>query len=219
MGPVADAEDALKLAIEISYPVMFKATAGGGGRGMRIAHNDASLVSGLMHAQREAEAAFGNSECIIEAYVERARHVESQVIADQHGNVVALGERDCSVQRRNQKLVEESPSVVITDEQRQSMMADAVRLAKAAGYTNAGTVEYIYDIDREQYYFLEMNTRIQVEHPVTEMVTGMDPIRLQIQVAAGDAWLYPRRGRTQRSRDRSAHQRGRLGERLRAVSG
>ena len=129
----------------------------------------------------------GLSDCIIEAYVQNARHIEVQLIADDHGNVITLGERDCSVQRRNQKLVEESPSTVITDEQRQQMCDDASKLARAAGYTNAGTVEFIYDLDRKQHYFLEMNTRIQVEHPVTEMVTGYDLIRQQILVAHGDA--------------------------------
>jgi acetyl-CoA carboxylase, biotin carboxylase subunit len=185
-GPVKSSEEAIAVAHKIGYPVMIKATAGGGGRGMRIAHNDASLVSGLISAQREAEAAFGNSDCIIEAYVQRARHIEIQIIGDQHGNVVALGERDCSTQRRHQKLVEESPSPVITDQIRQNMMADAVKLAKAANYYNAGTVEFIYDLDRKSYYFLEMNTRIQVEHPVTEMVTGYDLIQMMIQVAAGE---------------------------------
>ncbi len=185
-GVVNDADEALKVAHEIGYPVMVKATAGGGGRGMRIAHNDASLVSGLVNAQREAEAAFGLGDCIIEAYVQRARHIEVQLIADDHGNVITLGDRDCSVQRRNQKLVEESPSPVITEEQRQQMCLDAAKLAKAANYTNAGTVEFVYDLDRKQHYFLEMNTRIQVEHPVTEMVTGYDLIRQQILVAHGD---------------------------------
>lgn len=185
-GVIEDADEAIRVAHEIGYPVMIKATAGGGGRGMRIAHNDASLVSGLTNAQREAEAAFGLSDCIIEAYVQNARHIEVQLIADDHGNVITLGERDCSVQRRNQKLVEESPSTVITDEQRQQMCADAAKLARAANYTNAGTVEFIYDLDRKQHYFLEMNTRIQVEHPVTEMVTGYDLIRQQILVAHGD---------------------------------
>ncbi len=185
-GPVTSQEDALAVAHRIGFPVMIKATNGGGGRGMRMAHNDASLVSGLIQAQREAEAAFGNSECIVEALVQRARHIEVQVIGDTKGNVVALGERDCSTQRRHQKLVEESPSPVITPEIRASMLADAVKLAKAAGYYNAGTVEFIYDLDRKAYYFLEMNTRIQVEHPVTEMVTGLDLIREQITVAAGE---------------------------------
>ncbi len=185
-GPVTSADEAIKLAKKIGYPVMIKATAGGGGRGMRIAHNDGSLVSGLEQARREAEAAFGNGDCIIEAYVQKARHIEIQIIGDKHGNVVALGERDCSTQRRHQKLVEESPSPVIDETTRQAMMADAVKLAKAAKYHNAGTVEFIYDLDRKAYYFLEMNTRIQVEHPVTEMCTDLDLIQLQIEVEFGD---------------------------------
>ncbi len=184
-GPVQSQEEAIAIARKIGYPVMIKATNGGGGRGMRVAHNDASLVSGLISAQREAEAAFGNADCIIELCIQRARHIEIQIIGDQQGNVVALGERDCSTQRRHQKLVEESPSPVITPEVRASMCADAVKLAKAAGYYNAGTVEFIYDLDRKKYFFLEMNTRIQVEHPVTEMCTGLDLIRHQIEVAAG----------------------------------
>ena len=185
-GPVKDQDEAIKLSRQIGYPVLIKAVAGGGGRGMRIAHNDASLVSGLIQAQREAEAAFGNGECIIEAFIQRARHIEIQIIGDKHGNVISLGERDCSTQRRHQKLVEESPSPVITPEIRKTMGLDAVKLAKAAGYYNAGTVEFIYDLDRKSYYFLEMNTRIQVEHPVTEMVNDLDLIALMIKVAAGE---------------------------------
>jgi acetyl-CoA carboxylase biotin carboxylase subunit len=185
-GPVKDQDEAIKLSRQIGYPVLIKAVAGGGGRGMRIAHNDASLVSGLIQAQREAEAAFGNGECIIEAFIQRARHIEIQIIGDKHGNVISLGERDCSTQRRHQKLVEESPSPVITPEIRKTMGLDAVKLAKAAGYYNAGTVEFIYDLDRKAYYFLEMNTRIQVEHPVTEMVNDLDLIALMIKVAAGE---------------------------------
>ena len=184
-GPVQSQEEAIAIARKIGYPVMIKATNGGGGRGMRVAHNDASLVSGLISAQREAEAAFGSADCIIELCVQRARHIEIQIIGDQQGNVIALGERDCSTQRRHQKLVEESPSPVITPEVRASMCADAVKLAKAAGYYNAGTVEFIYDLDRKAYFFLEMNTRIQVEHPVTEMCTGLDLIKHQIEVAFG----------------------------------
>jgi acetyl-CoA carboxylase, biotin carboxylase subunit len=186
IGPVNGQDEAIKVAREIGYPVLIKAVAGGGGRGMRVAHNDASLVSGLLQAQREAEAAFGNGECIIEAFVQRARHIEIQIIGDKHGNVVHLGERDCSTQRRHQKLVEESPSPVITPEIRKNMGADAVKLAKAAGYYNAGTVEFIFDLDRKKYFFLEMNTRIQVEHPVTEMVNDIDLIALMIKVAAGE---------------------------------
>jgi len=186
VGAVKDAAEAVEVAKKIGYPVMIKATAGGGGRGMRIAHNETSLISGLLNAQREAEAAFGNADCIIEAYVERARHIEVQIIGDSQGNVVALGERDCSTQRRHQKLLEESPSPILTPAMRTNMMADAIKLAKAAKYHNAGTVEFIYDLDRKAYFFLEMNTRIQVEHPVTEMVTGIDIVMTQIRVAAGE---------------------------------
>jgi acetyl-CoA carboxylase biotin carboxylase subunit len=178
-------EEALKTAQRIGYPVIIKASAGGGGRGMRIAHNDVRLVSAFMTAQTEAEAAFGNPEVYIEKYVEKARHVEIQIIADEHGNIVYLPERDCTVQRRHQKLIEESPSPVVDSKLRKRMGEAAVRGAKNTGYKNAGTIEFLLDTD-EKFYFMEMNTRIQVEHPVTEMVTGIDIVKQQIRIAAGE---------------------------------
>ncbi|NUN48511.1 MAG: acetyl-CoA carboxylase biotin carboxylase subunit [Candidatus Brocadiae bacterium] len=178
-------EKAIAVAREVGYPVMIKAAAGGGGRGMRQAHNDVSLVSGLLAAAAEAGAAFGDSSVFIEKYVEKARHIEIQVIGDKHGNMIHLGERDCSIQRRHQKLIEESPSPVVTPELRARMGADAVKLAKAAGYWSAGTVEFLLD-PGGKYYLIEMNTRIQVEHGVTELVTGVDLVREQIRVAAGE---------------------------------
>jgi acetyl-CoA carboxylase biotin carboxylase subunit len=184
-GPVEDEKLALKVARQIGYPVIIKAAAGGGGRGMRVAHNDVSLRAGLKQAQAEAENAFKNSTVYIEKYVEYGRHVEVQILADNHGNVVHLWERDCSMQRRHQKLVEESPCPVLRPEVRIKLCEAAVRLIKAAKYTNAGTVEFL--VDKEQnFYVLEVNARIQVEHPVTEMVTGIDLIKQQIRVAAGE---------------------------------
>jgi len=184
-GLVSSEAEAVKLAHEIGFPVLIKASAGGGGRGMRVALNDLALKSALQQAQAEAEAAFGNPDIYLEKYVEHPRHVEVQVLADTHGNVVHLWERDCTMQRRHQKLIEESPAPRLEDETREAMCASAVRLVKAADYANAGTVEFI--VDREgHYYFIELNARIQVEHPVTEMVTGIDLIKAQIRVAAGE---------------------------------
>jgi acetyl-CoA carboxylase biotin carboxylase subunit len=183
-GEVEDEKTALRIAAEIGYPVIIKAAAGGGGRGMRVAHNDVSLRAGFKAAQAEAENAFKDSTVYIEKYVEFGRHVEVQILADHHGNAVHLWERDCSMQRRHQKLVEESPSPVLRQEVREELCASAVRLVKAAGYANAGTVEFL--VDRKQnYYILEVNARIQVEHPVTESVTGIDLIKEQIRIAAG----------------------------------
>jgi acetyl-CoA carboxylase biotin carboxylase subunit len=184
-GAVEDEKEALKVAQAIGYPVIIKAAAGGGGRGMRLAHNDVSLQAGFRQAQAEAEAAFKDATVYIEKYVEFGRHVEVQVLADHHGNAVHLWERDCSMQRRHQKLVEESPSPALSPKVRENLCASAVRLIKAANYTNAGTVEFLVDKD-QSYYLLEVNARIQVEHPVTEQVTGIDLIKQQILIAAGE---------------------------------
>ena len=184
-GEVEDEKEALRIAGDIGYPVIIKAAAGGGGRGMRIAHNDVSLQAGLRQAQAEAENAFKNAAVYIEKYVEFGRHVEVQILADNHGNAVHLWERDGSLQRRHQKLVEESPSPVLKGKVREALCAAAVRLIKAAGYTNAGTVEFLVDKD-QNFYILEVNARIQVEHPVTEQVTGIDLIKQQIRIAAGE---------------------------------
>ena len=183
-GEVEDEEQAVKLLNEIGYPVIIKAAAGGGGRGMRVANNEISLRAGINSAKLEAEKAFKNSTVFIEKYIQFGRHVEVQVIGDQHGNAVHLWERDCTMQRRHQKLVEESPSPILDQKTREDLCASAVRLIKAAGYYNAGTVEYIVD-EETNFYLLEVNARIQVEHPVTEMVTGIDLIKEQIRVAAG----------------------------------
>jgi len=177
--------EALAVAHEIGFPVLIKASAGGGGRGMRVALNDLALKSALQQAQAEAQAAFGDSSIYLEKYIEHPRHVEVQVLADLHGNVVHLWERDCTLQRRHQKLIEESPAPQLPDDTRRAMCEAAVRLVKAASYTNAGTVEFI--VDREgHFYFIELNARIQVEHPVTEMITGIDLIKAQIRIAAGE---------------------------------
>jgi acetyl-CoA carboxylase biotin carboxylase subunit len=184
-GLVEGEAQAVALAHRLGFPVLIKAAAGGGGRGMRVALNDLALKSAIQQAQAEAEAAFGSAEIYLEKYVEHPRHVEVQVIADNHGNALHLFERDCTMQRRHQKLVEESPAPRLDPQTRQAMCEAAVRLVRAANYTNAGTVEFIVD-PAGNYYFIEMNARIQVEHPVTEMVTGIDLIKAQLMVAAGE---------------------------------
>lgn len=182
---IKDLEQASKIAQEIGYPVMIKASAGGGGKGMRIAQNAKELHKMIQAAQTEAQAAFGNPEIYLEKYVEEPRHIEFQILADKFGNVIHLGERDCSLQRRNQKLLEEAPSTALTPELRKAMGEAAVKAAKAANYSSAGTIEFLLD-KHGNYYFIEMNTRIQVEHPVTELVTGVDLVKEQIRIAAGE---------------------------------
>lgn len=184
-GQIDDQDEALRIARKIGYPVIIKAAAGGGGRGMRVAHNDMSLRSGIHSARAEAEKAFGNGSVYIEKFLEYARHVEVQIIGDQHGNVVHLYERDCSLQRRHQKLVEEAPCPVLDPKTREELCKAAVRLARAAGYYSAATVEFLLDQDNK-YYLLEVNTRVQVEHPVTEMITGVDIVQTQLRIAAGE---------------------------------
>jgi acetyl-CoA carboxylase biotin carboxylase subunit len=184
-GLITDEAEAIRVAYAIGYPVLIKATAGGGGKGMRVATNEASLQSGLKQASIEAEKAFKNSGVYLEKYIERPRHVEVQVMADHHGNAVHMWERDCSLQRRHQKLVEESPAPTLPKEVREELCKAAVRLVKEAGYTNAGTVEFIVDRNNN-FYFIEVNARVQVEHPVTELVTGIDIVQTQIRIAAGE---------------------------------
>ena len=184
-GLVESEAQAVSLARELGFPVLIKASAGGGGRGMRVASNEVALKSAIQQAQAEAEAAFGNADIYLEKYIEHPRHVEVQVIADTHGNAMHLWERDCSMQRRHQKLIEESPGPILAPETRKAMCDAAVRLVQAANYTNAGTVEFIVTPSGD-FYFIEMNARIQVEHPVTEMVTDIDLIKSQILVAAGE---------------------------------
>lgn len=185
-GIIESIDKAIALANEIGYPIIIKATAGGGGKGIRVARNEQELIKGITITQQEAATAFGNPGVYIEKYIEDFRHVEIQVLADSYGNVIHLGERDCTIQRRLQKLLEETPSPVLDEEMRQKMGEAAVKAAQAVQYTGAGTVEFIYDYRNRQFYFMEMNTRIQVEHPVTEMVTGVDLIKEQIRVASGE---------------------------------
>ncbi|WP_338441672.1 acetyl-CoA carboxylase biotin carboxylase subunit [Synechococcus elongatus IITB4] len=188
-GLLTDVEAAAKVAAEIGYPVMIKATAGGGGRGMRLVREAADLEKLFLAAQGEAEAAFGNPGLYLEKFIDRPRHVEFQILADAYGNVVHLGERDCSIQRRHQKLLEEAPSPALSADLRQKMGDAAVKVAQAIGYIGAGTVEFLVDATGN-FYFMEMNTRIQVEHPVTEMVTGLDLIAEQIRIAQGEALRF-----------------------------
>ncbi|MBY6275358.1 acetyl-CoA carboxylase biotin carboxylase subunit [Symbiobacterium thermophilum] len=185
-GVVESETEALRVAEEIGYPVMVKATAGGGGRGIRIANSPDELVQALQKAASEAGAAFGNAAVFVEKYIQVGRHIEVQVLGDQHGNIIHLGERECSIQRRRQKMLEEAPAPFLPEETRQRIREAGVRAARAVGYDNAGTVEMIYDEMTGEFYFLEMNTRIQVEHPVTEAVTGIDLVKAQIRVAAGE---------------------------------
>ncbi len=185
-GILKDSDEALHLAQKMGYPVLMKAVAGGGGKGMRVARNDVSLVQGFMAAAAEGEASFGNPDLFMEKYIESARHVEVQIIGDKHGNVCHLGERDCSIQRRHQKLVEEAPCPTLTDKERKALGDAAVKAARAVDYDSAGTLEFLYDEKAKQFYFMEMNTHIQVEHTVSEEVSGIDLMKEQIRVAAGE---------------------------------
>ena len=184
-GPIDSEAEAVKVARKIGYPVIIKAVAGGGGRGMRIAHNDVSFAKEFHVARNEAEKAFGDGRVYIEKYIQNPRHIEFQIMADSHGKIVHLGERDCSVQRRHQKLIEESPSPFLTPSLRKAMGKAAVKAAESCAYENAGTIEFLVD-DKGNFYFIEMNTRIQVEHPVTEETTGVDLVKQQILVAMGE---------------------------------
>jgi acetyl-CoA carboxylase biotin carboxylase subunit len=183
-GVLATAEEAMEWAKQVGFPVIIKASAGGGGRGMRIVREEGELAKLYHQAQSEASAAFGNGDLYMEKYVERPRHIEFQVLADEHGNVVSLGERECSIQRRHQKLLEESPSLQVTPEVRKEIGEVISKTLSQVGYHNAGTIEFLMDQNRK-LYFIEMNTRIQVEHPVTEMVTDVDLVKSQIMIAAG----------------------------------
>ena len=189
-GAVDDPERAMEIAHEIGFPVLIKAAAGGGGKGMRVAAEESSFAKALQAAQNEAQAAFGNGTVYLEKYLARPRHVEIQVLGDSHGRITHLGERECSIQRRHQKLIEESPSPAVSPKLREKMGDAAVKAARAINYQSAGTVEFLLDQD-ESFYFMEMNTRIQVEHPVTELVTGVDLIKEQIRVAAGEKHSLP----------------------------
>ncbi len=185
-GIIENEDQAIEVARVIGYPVIIKATAGGGGKGIRVARSEEELIKGIQVTQKEAETAFGNPGVYIEKFIEDFRHVEIQVLADQFGNTIHLGERDCTIQRRLQKLIEETPSPALTPDIREKMGVASVNAAKAVNYVGAGTIEYIFDRNSKEFYFMEMNTRIQVEHPVTEMVTGVDLIKEQIRIANGE---------------------------------
>ncbi|NYF24619.1 acetyl-CoA carboxylase biotin carboxylase subunit [Sporosarcina sp. JAI121] len=189
-GIVADETEGLRIAEEIGFPVIIKATAGGGGKGIRVARDPEELIKGIKITQKEAAAAFGNPGVYLEKYIEVFRHVEVQILADKYGNTIHLGERDCSIQRRMQKLVEEAPSPALTPELRQAVGEAAVIAAEAVNYRGAGTVEFIFDHINQKFYFMEMNTRIQVEHTITEMVTGIDLVKQQLKIASGEKLAY-----------------------------
>lgn len=189
-GILADVEQAYEMADKLGYPVIIKASAGGGGKGIRIVRKKEELKEAFLSAQSETKAAFGDDSMYMEKLIEGARHVEVQILGDSFGNVIHLGERDCSLQRKNQKVLEETPCEVLSESTRAKICDSAVRAAKAAGYENAGTIEFLYDEDSDKYYFMEMNTRVQVEHPITEMVTGVDIVKEQIRIAAGEKLLY-----------------------------
>jgi acetyl-CoA carboxylase biotin carboxylase subunit len=183
-GPIGSESEGLSIAQEIGYPVIIKASAGGGGRGMRVVHSPDQFSTALQTAQTEAASAFGVPHCYVEKYIERARHVEFQIVADEHGRAIHLGERECSIQRRHQKLIEESPSVIMTPELRTQIGSRVVRAIQELGYSNVGTLEFLVD-EQKRFYFMEMNTRIQVEHPVTELITGIDLVQEQLLIATG----------------------------------
>lgn len=189
-GVIADVDGAYKMADKLGYPVIVKASAGGGGKGIRIVRKKEDLKEAFLSAQSETKAAFGDDSMYMEKLIEGARHVEVQILGDSFGNVIHLGERDCSLQRKNQKVLEETPCEVLSEATRTKICESAVKAAKAAGYENAGTIEFLYDEDSDKYYFMEMNTRVQVEHPITEMVTGVDIVKEQIRIAAGEKLSY-----------------------------
>lgn len=192
-GIIPDDETAVEMARKIGYPVLVKASAGGGGKGMRLARDDGEVAKAFANARNEAARAFGNADVYLEKFIESARHIEVQLLGDQHGNIVHLGERDCSIQRRHQKLLEESPSPAITADIRKKLGRTAIKGAQAVKYSNAGTMEFLYDEKTQKFFFMEMNTRIQVEHPVTEEVTGYDLIKEMIRVAAGEKLSFSQR--------------------------
>ena len=189
-GVIADVDSAYEMADKLGYPVIVKASAGGGGKGIRIVRKKEELKEAFLSAQSETKAAFGDDSMYMEKLIEGARHVEVQILGDSFGNVIHLGERDCSLQRKNQKVLEETPCEILSEATRAKICESAVKAAKAAGYENAGTIEFLYDEDSDKYYFMEMNTRVQVEHPITEMVTGVDIVKEQIRIAAGEKLSY-----------------------------